>query len=442
MKAERKNFAERIVWTARSALRTLSEDLFSLAPQPLPPLSRPRWLRRLPHVALCIAAVVLTGLGWELAHTYPSGVSTEFIWLLAAGHAAALVVALSRPMAGWWISVTAAVVTAQTVFPPENSHGLWPWTYPGVVIHSLVLFLVVLRSRPRVSAEVLLLSVLVTVAQTAGTSDYAQYMPGAGQAVLLFTMVVMVAAALRGRRVARAQLAEQETLTAEERARRTLLEERSRIARELHDVVAHHMSVISIQADAAPHRVPDPPQELTASFAVIRENALEALTELRRILGVLRSEDPEAKAPQAPQPTLARLEDLLNNVRTAGLTVASKVTGPARQLPPGVALTGYRIVQEALSNAIRYAPGSDVRVEVHYTPQGAYVRVVNSPPDGEPRPSAGAGHGLLGMHERTTMLGGDLAAGPTPEGGYEVAAFLPAPAAIGAAAGMSESTPT
>ncbi|MBK3568323.1 sensor histidine kinase, partial [Streptomyces sp. MBT62] len=221
----------------------------------------------------------------------------------------------------------------------------------------------------------------------------------------------------------------QQTVTAHERSRRTLLEERTTIARELHDVVAHHMSVVAIQAEAAPYRVENPPPELERAFVTIRENAVAALTELRRVLGVVRAEDYEA--PDAPQPTLADMDALLANVRDAGLSVDKAVTGAVRELPQGVELSAYRIVQEALSNTLRHAPGASARVEIGYVLGGLGLRIVNSPIP-EPslvKPSPGAGHGITGMRERVSMLNGEMTAAPADGGGYEVTVFLPVPSA-------------
>ena len=238
---------------------------------------------------------------------------------------------------------------------------------------------------------------------------------------------MVVGASLRGRRVARSQLVEQEVLTAEERARRTLLEERNRIARELHDVVAHHMSVISIQAQVAPHLVKEPTDELKENLAGIRENAVEALTELRRVLGVLRSEDALVRRSTARPAAHPRPAGRAGRQGARQRDSRSPPRPPAqpRPLPPGVELSAFRIVQEALSNAMRHAPGAAVRVDLGYRPGGLTVRVTNTAPDRPAPPSPGAGHGLLGMHERTAMLGGELATGPTPDGGYEVTAILP-----------------
>jgi signal transduction histidine kinase len=301
----------------------------------------------------------------------------------------------------------------------------------------VILFLLALRLPARVTVEVLALTALFTfvVEGLVGASNYSSTSP---LALVLFLGVVLLGSTMRGRREARMQLVEQAGITAEERARRTLLEERSRIARELHDVVAHHMSVISIQAQVAPHLVENPSEELKENLHGIRQNALEALTELRRVLGVLRAEHPsnpddpdamagaaEGTAPHAPQPTLARLDALVENTRAAGLAVTVEIEGDARPLPPGVELSAYRIVQEALSNALRHAPGSTVRVELTHFPRGLQVRVINSRPQRPAPPSHGAGHGLLGMRERAAMLGGTLMAAETSHGGFAVVAFLP-----------------
>ncbi|MEV5883562.1 sensor histidine kinase [Streptomyces sp. NPDC052020] len=421
-------------------LRVLREDLWTVRADPLPPAARLRWL---PHGIVCLAAFgVLAG---GLAQLEDNGeLDLGYAFAVALGQAGAMVLALRRPVPAWWLS------TAATVLGAAGLHHLllsgvvrnftWPWTAAGIIAHLVVLLLLALRVRTRVAAEALALTALVTYVLQ-GLWGAAGYQSTGVVAVALSAVAVVVGTALRGRREARAELGRQATLTAEERARRTLLEERSRIARELHDVVAHHMSVISIQAQVAPHLVKDPPEELKENLAGIRHNALEALTELRRVLGVLRSEQPgeegtaeSAARPgagaeaHAPQPTLDRLDALVENTRAAGLTVAKTVTGEVRDLPPGVELSAYRIVQEALSNVLRHAPGASAEVRVDHVARGLRVEVANTPPTRAAPPSPGAGHGLLGMRERAAMLGGTLSAGPLPDGGYRVTAFLPADA--------------
>jgi signal transduction histidine kinase len=198
------------------------------------------------------------------------------------------------------------------------------------------------------------------------------------------------------------------------------------------------MSVIAIQAEAAPYKVAAPPPELVECFAGIRESALTGLSELRRVLGVLRTD----RSDTAPQPGLADLDALLDSARSGGLSVTAAITGDPVPLPDGVDLSAYRILQEALSNAMRHAPGSAVVVSVTY--RGGYVGLdvrndagsrgtaaaARTHGTGEAKASdglggTGSGHGLIGMRERATMLGGSLHAGPREGGGFHVIATLP-----------------
>ncbi|GAA3799988.1 sensor histidine kinase [Streptomyces coacervatus] len=419
-------------------LRVVRDDLCTVESHPLPPS---RWLRRLPHGLLCLAAFGIM-LGGIAQLTDNGRLGFWFASLIGISQAGAVVLAMRRPIPAWWLSTGATVVGAVVVHGSmpvaESRQFTWPWTAAGIIAHLLVLLLLALRVRTRVSVEALVVTVLVTwVLQ--GVWSAPSYQETGVVAIALSAVVVVLGIALRGRREARAELGRQTTLTAEERARRTLLEERNRIARELHDVVAHHMSVISIQAQVAPHLVENPPDELRENLEGIRNNALEALTELRRVLGVLRSEDPGSDTPAAagndphsPQPTLDRLDALVENTRAAGLTVTTRTTGERRPLPSGVELSAYRIVQEALSNVLRHAPGASASVEVAYVPFGVRVEVVNSRPLHAAPASPGAGHGQLGMRERAAMLGGDLSVHSQPDGGYQVSAFLPvAPLADG-----------
>ncbi|MGC3003148.1 sensor histidine kinase [Streptomyces sp. G35A] len=412
-------------------LRAVRDDLWTWRADPLPPST---WLRRLPHGLVCLAAFgVLVGNTAQYAD--PGGLHGGAAFLIALAEAGSMVAALWRPVPAWWLSVAALLVGAVMMHTRMIAGGYafaWPWTPAGIVAHLFVLLLLALRVRTRVSVQTLVLTALVTYLLQ-GVWGGVDYQPTGQILVPLSVVVVVLGTALRGRREARAELVQQASLTAEERARRTLLEERSRIARELHDVVAHHMSVISIQAQVAPHLVQDPPEELRENLAGIRQNAVEALTELRRVLDVLRSEnvgahqteDASGTAPHAPQPTLDRLEALVENTRAAGLTVTTGITGERRPLPPGVELSAYRIVQEALSNVLRHAPGATAHVALAYGPHHLRVEVVNTRPAREAPPSPGAGHGLLGMRERAVMLGGSLTARPWAGNGYQVRAHLP-----------------
>ncbi|MEU9144679.1 sensor histidine kinase [Streptomyces sp. NPDC048349] len=408
----------------RSALRALALELLTLKWDPLPRMSRPRWLAWLPHVAVVYGAVVSCAVTVaQLEDHY--GVTGGPVVALALLTGGSIVLGMFRPLAGWWLGLVTAALVAWTIYGGVGQGQAWPWTPAGAFTFAPLILLVALRVPPRVTIGVVGVSILYSgVVETA-------FRPPASQTViagvaLLFGFVGVLGYALRATRLTRGQLVEQETLTAEERARRTLLEERSRIARELHDVVAHHMSVISIQAQVAPHLVENPSEELKENLAGIRDNAVEALTELRRVLGVLRSEQPDDPAnPHHPQPTLAELDGLVDNVRGAGLHVTTEIAGIRRPLTPGVELTAYRIVQEALSNCLRHAPGSRVEVGIAYGPRDLHLCVANTAPTRAIAPSPGAGHGLLGMRERAGMLGGELSAGPLPGGGYEVTAVLP-----------------
>jgi signal transduction histidine kinase len=418
----------------RRWLRVLRDDLCTLRADPLPPSV---WLRWLPHGVVCLVAFGVT-IGAVAQLMDNGGVGGQIAFLIGLAQGGAVVLALWRPVPGWWLSMAAMAAGAIEVRRQLLAGGahdfVWPWTAAGIIGQMAVLLLLALRVRARVPLETLALAALVTYA-IQGLWGARGYQPTGVVAITLFAVVVALGMALRGRREARAELGRQTTITAEERARRTLLEERTNIARELHDVVAHHMSVISIQAQVAPHLVENPSEEMKENLAGIRQNALDALTELRHVLGVLRSENRDdpyglgnpgtGAAPDAPQPMLDRLDALIENTRAAGLDVVTDLGGEAPQYPTGVELSAYRIIQEALSNALRHAPGSEVRVEISHDFHGLHLGVVNSRPQHTVPPSPGAGHGLLGMRERATMLGGHLIAAPTHQGGFAVSAFLP-----------------
>jgi signal transduction histidine kinase len=206
-----------------------------------------------------------------------------------------------------------------------------------------------------------------------------------------------------------------------------ILRERARIARELHDVVAHSVSMIAVQAETAPYTIRDISPEAAQGYREIAHTAREALVEMRRLLSVLRA-DAKAEAEVTPQPRLDRLPELIEKHRGAGGNAQISVQGDPRTLSATIELSAYRIVQESLTNARRHAPGANVQVELTYLPDRLAVRVRDNGHGAtlvlNPR-SAGGGHGLLGMQERATMLGGRFSAGPATEGGFMVEAELP-----------------
>jgi signal transduction histidine kinase len=213
----------------------------------------------------------------------------------------------------------------------------------------------------------------------------------------------------------------------EELARRAVTEERLRLARELHDVVAHAMSVIAVQSGVGAHVADTQPHEAAKALAAIEVTSRAALEELRRLLGVLRR-DSEPQGDLTPVPGLADLDGLLAEVAKAGLAVRLRVEGTPSQLPAGVDLSAYRIVQEALTNVVKHAGPARAQVVVGYRDHDVTVEVTDdgrgvgaSTGDGQ----AMVGHGLIGMRERVAAFGGDLEVGPRPDGGFRVAARLP-----------------
>ena len=221
-------------------------------------------------------------------------------------------------------------------------------------------------------------------------------------------------------------LAEQIAQSELDEARRAVLEERTRIAREMHDVVAHHMSLIAVQAETAPYRLDDLSEGAKNEFAALSATAREALNDVRRLLGVLRSDGP---AERAPQPKLADVAALVEASRRAGVNVdLSMPANGETAVSHAVGLCAYRIVQEALSNAGRHSPGAWVQVAVERDPDLLRLDIVNGPPTtagAVPLEAGRPGHGIAGMRERVALLGGSLSAEQNILGGFVVSAVLP-----------------
>ena len=392
----------------RSAVRTFASTF--VTDTTIPPTPRPRWLRRggwdLVEIADAIIALICFAIAnSELTRDNAHGSYQPAVLLLAFATCAPLVLRTRFPLSAWAASALAIIATSQVIGSSFTSGYLTV----AVLVCGLCLYAVTIRCRPR-----------VTVAATALTLAGAAILDPSSTVAAVFLIAIppLLGTVVRVRRSGARQLAEQELRHSGERA---LLEERQRIARELHDVVAHHMSVIAIQAEAAPYKTADPPAELVESFADIRASALAGLTELRRVLGVLRAGGQSL----APQPGLADLDALLDSARSGGVSITATRSGNPVALPEGVDLSAYRILQEALSNAMRHAPGSHVLLHAAYLGDRVTLEVRS---DAGPRPApalVGGGHGLVGMRERVAMLGGSLDAGPTEDGGFQVTAVLP-----------------
>ena len=248
-----------------------------------------------------------------------------------------------------------------------------------------------------------------------------------GSNVIIFATVWLIGDNLRTRRAYVASLrdrAERAERTRAAEAQRAVAEERTRIARELHDVVAHSMSVMVVQAGAARRVLDRSPGQAAEALEAIEATGRQALTEMRRLLGVLR-DDSEVTGIRVPQPSMAELRALVEQFADAGLPVTLAVEGQERELPAGVGLSAYRIVQEGLTNALKHAgPAAAVEVRVRYEDDDVVVEVLD---DGRGAVAASrtAGHGLVGMRERVDVCGGELRTGPRAGGGYAVRARLP-----------------
>ena len=205
-------------------------------------------------------------------------------------------------------------------------------------------------------------------------------------------------------------------------AREAVIVERARIARELHDVVAHHMSVMVVQAGAARAVVDADPEAAVDALRRIEASGRAGLTEMRRLLEILKSQ--ERDRDRAPQPGLAHLDELLAGMRATGLPVEAVIEGSPQPLPPGVDLSAYRIVQEALTNTLKHAGEAHARVLLRYAPDALDIEVADDG-SGAPVGDGGGGQGLIGMRERVQLFGGTLESGPRPGGGFIVRARLP-----------------
>jgi signal transduction histidine kinase len=233
-------------------------------------------------------------------------------------------------------------------------------------------------------------------------------------------------------RTRRAYLAELEARAArlererEDQAGRAVIQERTRIARELHDVIAHNVSVMVVQASAGEELFDEDPERARESLSAVSSTGRAALAELRRLLGVIRPEDdPAGDVSYAPQPGIEYLEELVGQVRETGLPVELSVIGEPRRLPEGIGLCAYRIVQEALTNTLKHAHASSAHVNVRYVADALELQVVD---DGRGAASVNGetgGHGLIGMRERVALFGGELTASARAGRGYEVRARLP-----------------
>ena len=368
-------------------------------------------------VATSLLALMLVAVSVPLAATV-YGVHLLAAFATSLALAGALPLAVRLP----WLAVGLATagLLAFAVLSASSDGAPWPWPVTTIISQGALLIVLGLMRTWWVGLATWLAGVVVTTPFAfvdAGAA--ANVVTAAAVTALAFAVALLIAQ----RRVIGAELFREREYAASEQERRVLVEERNSIARELHDVVAHGLSIIHVQATSAPYRVEGMGDGARAEFAEIAASARTAMTEMRQLLGVLRSS--EAEAETAPQPALDELPALAASVERAGVPVTLEL---GERLPAsGLATTAaYRIVQEALSNVVRHAPGAATHVSVEVLADDLVVCVENdAAADATARDTNGGGHGLVGIGERAALLGGNAEYGVRPGGGYRVLATLP-----------------
>jgi len=344
--------------------------------------------------------------------------NTVWTYLLAVGLSAPYAVHRRHPMIALTVLLAALLAFALGGYA----------AFPGVSAFALLFGIALHADRRQALTALLATAAALTVAvlvQPSGIVDRASLISTA-----LATLVCWLGGQnLRQRRARWAALRAQNARLErerEERARRAVTEERLRIARELHDVVAHAMSVIAVQSGVANHLIDTQPGTAREALAAIESTSRSALVEMRQLLGVLRHDDGDTGAPAlAPAPGLADVGGLIRQVADGGLDATVRVQGPAVAVPPGVDRSAYRIVQEALTNAIKHG-GPRAEILLAYSDSDLTIEVTNDDPAGRGGPRlVNAGHGIIGMRERVAVYGGEFSASPRPGGGFRVAARLP-----------------
>jgi signal transduction histidine kinase len=368
-----------------------------------------------------------TGLDWRSLTTHLGGEPVTLAILAALAGVVPMPLVIRRPLLGWRIACLAllAVPWAGIHWRPGGLvFAAWPWNPAQAAVLAALFAAAGIRHPRGVLWWMWALTLLAWWLQ----GWQARVSPGTlAVGTVVFTAVAVAADALRERWRSRLALAAAAEQAEAEAARRAVLEERARIARELHDVVAHHMSLIAVRAESAPYRLSRLAVDARAEFSELSSAARSAMTDMQRLLGVLRTAEAPARV---PQPRLLDLPRLIEAARQAGLGVELSQTGSPDTLPAAVGVCAYRVIQESLSNAGRHAPGAAVSVAVVVEPEAVRLTIRNGPPSATGQWPAAInghrpGHGLAGMRERVMLLGGTFAAGPAG-GGFEVAAELPA----------------
>jgi signal transduction histidine kinase len=405
--------------------------------------------------------LVLRSVWQRLRHPGP--------WAIDGAVAAALLAFMvgqlalqEKPVPGQQATTPIAYVLVVLIAAPLVTHRKWPlpslavclaalllyapgryYAYPGLVLFAMVFGITLHGTRRQALIALISCAAAMAVAVGLQPGPVGSYVTWV-ESELGIAVSWIVAETLRSRRVRWAELnarAERLEREREAEARRAATEERLRIARELHDVVAHSMSVIAVQSAVGGHVMDTQPEEARQALAAIESTSRSALIEMRRLLGVLR-QDGEPAGSLVPAPGLADLAPLIAQVGEAGLRAWIQVEGERGPVPPGVDLSAYRIIQEALTNVIKHAAATTACVKVSYEKGSVALEISDDGPgrkDGKREAGAGgprsgavtspfsAGHGIIGMRERVAVFGGEFAAGPRRSGGFRVFARLPFP---------------
>ncbi|MEY9927230.1 signal transduction histidine kinase [Catenulispora sp. GP43] len=381
-------------------------------------------------VAAAVAGLILFGYAdlherFDAAHgVWRAGAEDAYVWFFAILRALPILWCRRHPLIAFTATLSGSALAGAalaSVVGAPLPWSVWPWSPSSQLCVLAALVVAGLEVDRRRGVEMATAYFLLTL-------FLQSVRPGYGFALSIGSVIGGSALALAGlellrdRRDARQALVVQEERTEAERTRRTLLEERARIGRELHDVVAHHMSLIAVQAETAPFRITGQSPEAEAEFRSISAVSREALNDMRKLLGLLRADYEQVQT--APQPRLADVPAL---VEEAG--AEWETSGDLEDVPPLIGVTAFRVVQESLSNARRHARGADVSVRVTRTDEEVRIEVRNEPspepPMLGPELEAADGQGIAGMRERVTLVGGELETGPTANDGFAVTASLP-----------------
>ncbi|UYQ63603.1 sensor histidine kinase [Streptomyces peucetius] len=388
------------------------------------------FIRRHPTGIDTFWAVMLLGFSSLWVVQEPEG-AADTLAAVVVVLALCLVVALRRRMPEHMVVLTAVVGVGQLVFDVHVN--------PADFAMLVIIYTVASTGGPRWASRLALTGGLLaaSLSQIRWPSEGESTLSRVFITVIMslpFVLAWVLGDSIRTRRAYFDQLEERATRLEKEReaqAKVAVAAERARIARELHDVVAHNVSVMVVQADGAAYVLDAAPDQAKQALETISGTGRQALAEMRRLLGVLRTGDGPESGEYVPQPDVQQIEDLVEHVRGAGLTVDFKIEGTPRPLPSGVELTAYRIVQEALTNTRKHGgPEAGASVRLVYFDDGLGLLVED---DGrgsshelyEDGGADGRGHGLIGMRERVGMVGGTLDAGPRPGGGFRISALLP-----------------